>query len=141
MKPLLAFVASMVFSYTFVGATCNTPVPTPPPDVIVDAAPPDCRCKPCPANDAACPIVDAAVVDATPSPKPVDAAPPAPASPCQGACDGLKRAGCREGNIADCANKICQINADPRFVHYNVTCLQNATTPASVAACGGQCTP
>ena len=126
MKPLVASLFGFTLGATFIGATCNTPVPAPPPDVIVDASP--------------APTVDATptpAVDSAPAPV-VDAGPP---SPCQGACDALKRSGCREGKIADCANKICQINADPRFQHYNVTCLQNATTPANVAACGGQCTP
>lgn len=126
MKALAAFFGSSVFSFAFVACP---PLPSAP-----DAAPPT------PTSVDAAPAVDA-------SPKP-DASPfgdatPADAarSPCQATCDALRRAGCREGAVSDCAAKICQVNADPRFLHYNVTCLQTASTPANVAACGGQCTP
>lgn len=134
----MRFIALAFAAATFIGASCPNPV-TPPPDVVTDSgvdstAPPVCRCKPCPAPDASCPVADAA-------PPAVDAAPMPPPKPsCQTACDNAKRLGCREGSQTDCAKVLCAINSDPRFVHYDVACLTNASSPAGIVACGATCT-
>lgn len=62
------------------------------------------------------------------------------ASPCQPACDAWKAAGCKEGKLANCAKVVCDIIGDPHFVHYDLACVQKATTPAAIRACGAECT-
>lgn len=52
----------------------------------------------------------------------------------------MRKNGCKEGVVSDCAAKLCAVNADPRFVHYDITCLTNAATPDAVANCGMSCT-
>jgi hypothetical protein len=98
-----------------------------------------------PSQPAATPDASDAAIDAAPPlpPVSVDSAPtpPQPTSVCQPACDRLKLAGCREGTLPDCARVVCNINADPHFKHINLACMQTASTPAAVRACGADCTP
>lgn len=143
----MRLVAIAFAAATFIGASCPNPAPLPPPDVVVDATVDEAP---------ALPVVDASVEasidgslsdaptsDATidSAPAQVDSAPTPPPKPsCQTACDAVRKVGCKEGNISNCAAKLCQINADPRFKHYDVACLSSATTPQLVRACGVDCT-
>jgi len=141
----MRFVAIALAAATFVGASCPNPAPLPPPDVVVDAAVDE---APAPVVDASLDMPDATTLsDASTSdaaPPVADSTPPAPTPPpkpsCQTACDAVRKVGCKEGNISNCAAKLCQINADPRFKHYDVACLSSATTPKLVRACGVDCT-
>lgn len=126
----LAFAAA-----TFIGASCPNPGPMPP-DVVTDASD-DTMPSPPPLPPPL--IVDAAPIDAIPPF--IDATPPAPPKPsCDTACASMRKNGCKEGSISNCATKLCTINADPRFKHYDVACLTAATTPAAIANCGAGCT-
>jgi hypothetical protein len=137
----MRLVAIAFAAATFIGASCPNPAPLPPPDVVVDASSDDVT--PTPVVDASAEaavdsgLSDVFTIDAT-----VDSAPPAPSPKpsCQTACDAVRKVGCKEGSISNCAAKLCQINADPRFKHYDVACLTSATTPQLVRACGVDCT-
>lgn len=59
---------------------------------------------------------------------------------CQTACGRLNAVGCKEGTMADCAQVLCAINAEPIFEHYNLPCLATATDVIAINACGGPCT-
>jgi hypothetical protein len=89
------------------------------------------------------PVVPSPDADAVaPPPTPVaspDATPPAGVGDCASACAAMASAGCVV--LADCAQKVCQVNADPRFKHYDVVCLTQAKTAADVRKCGADCSP
>lgn len=82
-------------------------------------------------------------VPATPPPDAADSA-PRPSAPdatvidCLTACAAMDRAGCVV--LSDCTRVLCATNADPRFAHYDLTCLAHALTTSDVRACGADCT-
>lgn len=66
------------------------------------------------------------------------AAPDASLAACQTACNSLERIGCV--TQIDCASVLCRSNADPRFPHFDLGCINKALVPKDVGVCGVSCT-
>jgi hypothetical protein len=83
------------------------------------------------------PPTDAA--DALPPPEPLgDTGAPTALADCEAACLEIDKVGCV--TETDCAAVLCAANNDPRFTHYDVSCLIHAMLPSDIAVCGVDCT-
>lgn len=83
------------------------------------------------------PVQDAADAVAPPVPALLDA--PTGVT-CASACATMARFGCVQGRMSDCASSLCEVNADPRFRHYNLGCITAAQNALQVRGCGIDCT-
>jgi hypothetical protein len=59
---------------------------------------------------------------------------------CASACATMARFRCAQGLMLDCASSMCEVNADPRFRHYNLGCITAAQSALQVRGCGIDCT-
>lgn len=106
---------TFVLALTLQGCPPVAP-PTPPP---IDA------------SDARAPIPDPT------TPPDAPGAGPTASADCETACANIASVGCI--TEPDCARVLCATNADPRFKHYDLGCLERAMLPSDIAVCGLDC--
>jgi hypothetical protein len=108
------------FTFVLAAAVLGcAPLPPPPAPVPFDA------------SDARAPIPPP-----TTAPDSPNAGPPASAD-CEAACLEIDKVGCM--TEPDCARVLCEVNADPRFRHYDLGCLKRAMLSSDIAVCGLDC--
>ena len=86
---------------------------------------------------AAPPAAPPDATDATPTPTPLPSATDATTIDAVAACEALQRVGCVV--LSDCARVLTMTQADPRFVHLNLSCIAHALVPNDIRACGVEC--